>query len=190
MEGLSLHILNLFALSLGLKEKFFDNKISYHTSTMQAILYGAQTENLTLASCAIGNILTMICSLSYCDDTSGGLQVRTRKGNWIEVHPIPRSFILNIGDVMMHWTNDHWVSNLHRVSNPTLNFLKTERLSLVYFHNPDAETEIECITSFYLNGEKAKNEKFHFGEYYLSLHMKAQDMTTSKTIGKNRAEQR
>ena len=90
---------------------------------------------------------------------------------------------------MMHWTNDHWVSNLHRVSNPTLNILNTERLSLVYSHNPYAEAEIECITSSYLNEEKAKYEKVNFGEYYLSRHMKAQHMTTNKTIGKTMVEQ-
>ena len=190
MEELSLHILNLFALSLGLKENFFDDKIGHHTSTMRAIMYGAQTEKPKSGQLRAGehtdyDMLTIL----HSDDTSGGLQVRTRKGHWIDVHPIPGSFILNIGDVMMHWTNDHWVSNLHRVSNPTLNILKAERLSLVYFHNPDAEAEIECITSFYLNGEKAKYEKINFGEYYLSRHMKAQHMTTNKTIGKTMVEQ-
>jgi|TARA_B110000495_G_C22389769_1_gene250618 isopenicillin N synthase-like dioxygenase len=91
--------------------------------------------------------------------------------------------------MMMHWTNDHWVSNFHRVSNPTLNILKTERLSLVYMYNPDAEAEIECITSFYLNGGEAKYKKVNFGEYYLSRHMKGQYKTTNKFIGKTMVEQ-
>ena len=190
MEGLSIHILNLFALSLGLKENFFDEKISHHTSTMRAILYGVQNKKPKPGQLRAGehtdyDMLTIL----HSDDTEGGLQVRTRKGNWMDVRPIPGSFILNIGDVMMHWTNDHWVSNLHRVSNPTTNFSNGERLSLVYFHNPDAEAEIECITSFYLNGEKAKYEKVNFGEYYLSRHMKAQHMTTNKTIGKTIVKQ-
>jgi isopenicillin N synthase-like dioxygenase len=190
MEELSIHILSLFALSLGLKENFFDNKTDHHTSTMRAIMYGAQSEAPKSGQLRAGehtdyDMLTIL----HSDDTSGGLQVRTLKGHWIDVHPIPGSFILNIGDVMMHWTNDHWVSNLHRVSNPTLSLLKTERLSLVYFYNPDAEAEIECITSFYLNGEKAKYKKVNFGEYYLSRHMKAQHMTTNKFIGKTMVEQ-
>ena len=190
MEELSHHILNLFALSLGLKENFFENKIGHHTSTMRAIMYGAQNEAPKSGQLRAGehtdyDMLTIL----HSDDTSGGLQVRNRKGHWLDVRPIPGSFILNIGDVMMHWTNDHWVSNFHRVSNPTLNFLKTERLSLVYFYNPDAEAEIECITSFYLNGEKAKYKKVNFGEYYLSRHMKAQHMTKNKIIGKTIVEQ-
>ena len=44
MEELSIHILSLFAFSLGLKENFFDNKTDHHTSTMRAIMYGAHIE--------------------------------------------------------------------------------------------------------------------------------------------------
>jgi|TARA_B110000881_G_scaffold155527_1_gene138342 isopenicillin N synthase-like dioxygenase len=44
MEELSIHILSLFALSLGLKENLFDNKTDHHTGTMRAIMCGAQSE--------------------------------------------------------------------------------------------------------------------------------------------------
>ena len=190
MEKLSLHILHLFALSLGLKENYFNNKVCHHTSTMRAIMYVAQEETPKSGQLRAGehtdyDMLTIL----NADDSPGGLQVQTRQGQWIDVHPIPGSFIINIGDVMMRWTNDHWVSNRHRVKNPPKNILNSQRLSLVYFHNPDAEAEIECITSFYLNGEKAKYEKINFGEYYMSRHMKAQHMTTNENIGKIIVEQ-
>ena len=54
------------------------------------------------------------------EDEVGGLQVRTRQGNWIEVQTRPEFFVINIGDLLMQWTNDKWISNLHRVSNPPI----------------------------------------------------------------------
>lgn len=54
------------------------------------------------------------------EDKSGGLQVFNASGAWVDV-PIARDcFIINIGDLMARWTNDTWVSTLHRVVNPPL----------------------------------------------------------------------
>ena len=30
----------------------------------------------------------------------------------------PELFVVNIGDLLMRWTNDRWISNPHRVANP------------------------------------------------------------------------
>jgi 2-oxoglutarate-Fe(II)-dependent oxygenase superfamily protein len=39
-------------------------------------------------------------------------------GAWVDVPAIPGCFIVNLGDLMARWTNDAWVSTLHRVVNP------------------------------------------------------------------------
>ena len=54
------------------------------------------------------------------EDVPGGLQVLTRAGRWIDVATTPETFVVNIGDLLMRWTNDRWLSNLHRVVNPPL----------------------------------------------------------------------
>jgi isopenicillin N synthase-like dioxygenase len=43
-------------------------------------------------------------------DDVGGLEVRTRAGEWIEAPVVPGAFIVNIGDCLMRWTNDVYVS--------------------------------------------------------------------------------
>ena len=48
------------------------------------------------------------------DDTPGGLQVKHRQGDWIDVHIPSDAFCCNIGDLMARWSNDRWVSTLHR----------------------------------------------------------------------------
>ena len=45
----------------------------------------------------------------------------------------------------MRWTNDEWLSNVHRVVNPPREAASTGRLSIPFFHNPNADAVIECI---------------------------------------------
>ncbi len=41
----------------------------------------------------------------------------TPEGAWREIPPVDGAFVINIGDLMARWTNDRWVSTLHRVVN-------------------------------------------------------------------------
>jgi isopenicillin N synthase-like dioxygenase len=82
------------------------------------------------------------------DDAPGGLQVCNRRGEWVDVMPVADSFVVNVGDLMMLWTNDRWISTLHRVVNPPPDrALGSARLSLVFFHMPNYDTVIRCIES-------------------------------------------
>jgi isopenicillin N synthase-like dioxygenase len=48
--------------------------------------------------------------------------------------------------MMARWTNDRWVSTLHRVVNPPRDKTgASRRLSLVFFHNPNYDALVECI---------------------------------------------
>src|SRR6185437_13276720 len=71
-------------------------------------------------------------------DQLGGLQVRNAAGAWIDVTPLPGSFVINIGDMFAMWTNDLYKSSLHRV----MNFNDAERISLALFTYPQGQTEI------------------------------------------------
>ena len=61
---------------------------------------------------------------------------------------LPDTFIVNIGDLMARWTNDEWVSTLHRVVNPALEATKTSRRqSLVFFHNPNYDAPVTSLVA-------------------------------------------
>ena len=163
----------MFAVALDLPVHYFDDKADRHTSTMRTILYAAQTEPPQPGQLRAGvhsdyGTLTILRG----DDVPGGLQVKLRHGDWVDVHPAPDSFVCNIGDLMMRWTNDRWISNLHRVANPPPEFAAIERVSVPFFHNPNFDAEIRCLDE----GADARHAPVVFGDFFLGKHLKAQNM--------------
>jgi len=69
-------------------------------------------------------------------DNNGGLQVRNRDGEWIEAPPIPGTLVCNIGDLLQRWTNDRFVSTVHRVINRSGN--KRHSIPVFFDPSPDA----------------------------------------------------
>ena len=174
MESLSAEVLRMFAVALDLDEHHFDSKLAHHTSAMRAILYPAQHTAPRPGQWRAGAHTDYgTVTILRGDDVPGGLQVRIRSGEWVDVHPAPDSFVCNIGDLMMRWTNDRWLSNLHRVANPPPEHAHLQRLSVAFFHNPDFDAEIRCIDPH----AAALYEPVQFGAYYLGKHLKAQNMT-------------
>ena len=57
--------------------------------------------------------------------------MQRRDGAWIKAPTIDGAFVCNIGDCLMRWTHDTYVSTPHRVRAP-----KRERRSLAFFLDP------------------------------------------------------
>ncbi len=82
-------------------------------------------------------------TLIYSDNDVGGLEVMDRAGNWVAAPPSDGAFTVNLGDLMMRWTNDRWQSTLHRVVNPAEgDAWRSRRLSLGMFFIPNYDAEI------------------------------------------------
>jgi isopenicillin N synthase-like dioxygenase len=47
----------------------------------------------------------------------------------------------------MRWTNDRWLSNLHRVVNPPVDGSSGAGLSIAFFNHPNYDVLIECLPS-------------------------------------------
>ena len=76
-------------------------------------------------------------------DDVGGLSVRTSSGEWVDVPPIPGSYVLNVGDMLHRLSNGMLRSTPHRVTNRT----GRERYSIPFFYDPNVRTVIEPLTS-------------------------------------------
>jgi isopenicillin N synthase-like dioxygenase len=94
-------------------------------------------------------------------DDVGGLEVRTRAGKWIEAPAMPGAFVVNIGDCLMRWTNDVYVSTPHRVVNRS----GRERYSIAFFFDPNPDAEVAVIPSCIGEGERARYEPILATDY-------------------------
>lgn len=146
VETLATNMLQMAALGLGLPEHFFDAKVDRHISAIRINHYPAQTQAPLPGQIRAGahtdyGLLTILNG----ENVPGGLQALTRDGSWLDVQTDPDSFVVNIGDLMMRWTNDRWVSNTHRVVNPPAEAASSNRLSIAFFHHPNHDALIECI---------------------------------------------
>ena len=100
----------------------------------------------------------------HTDTDVGGLEVRRRDGDWETVPCIPGAFVVNLGDLMADWTNDRWVSTLHRVTVPKAGF---RRQSIAYFQNPNYDAEIRCIPTCLSGDAPAKYSPVPAGKYLM-----------------------
>ncbi|KIT14849.1 isopenicillin N synthase family dioxygenase [Jannaschia aquimarina] len=132
-QGLGLRVLSALARDLGLPADHFDALFEEPLSALRVLRYppasGAQGEIGAGAHTDYGAITLLLT------DGEGGLQVRPRGGDWADVPHIEGAYVVNIGDCLMRWTNDIYVSTPHRVLPP-----KRVRRSVAFFTeaNPDA----------------------------------------------------
>jgi isopenicillin N synthase-like dioxygenase len=147
MSALVVDLMRLAALALSVDERFFDDKVDRSIGTMRLNYYPAQTGVPAPGQLRAGahtdyGGFTILSG----EDVPGGLQVRTRDGRWVDVATSPTRFVVNIGDLLMRWTNDRWLSNLHRVVNPPAGEARA-RLSIAFFNHPNYDVTIECLAS-------------------------------------------
>jgi isopenicillin N synthase-like dioxygenase len=167
LEALAGQIMRIFALALDLPEHYFDDKIDNPNAFFRMINYPNQEKDPEPGQLRAGEhsdygSLTIL----RIEDAPGGLQVRNRAGEWVDVVAVPGAFVVNIGDMMQHWTNDRWVSTLHRVVNPPRDKrLGSRRQSLVFFHSPNADTLLTCIESCQGPDNPPKYAPVSAGEY-------------------------
>jgi isopenicillin N synthase-like dioxygenase len=80
------------------------------------------------------------------DAGAAGLQVESSPGVWRDVRFPKDAYVVNLGDQLAMWSNDRWRSTLHRVLVPTDEAARANgRLSLGFFHMPNADAVIECL---------------------------------------------
>lgn len=146
MEQLSSELMKLFALALDLPEEWFEDKLDHHMTNLTANWYYPLSDAPAAGQFRKGphtdwGSLTVL----YQDDT-GGLQVVDKRGEWVDVPCIPGSYVINIGDLMAVWTNDRWVSTMHRVMTDA-GTMRKPRISIPFFHQPNYDALVECLPS-------------------------------------------
>ena len=174
MSKLSSDLMKIFALGLKLPEDFFEDKIDKHISMFRVLSYPNQLEEPEPGQLRAGahsdyGSLTIV----RVENKPGGLQVCNKAGEWVDVPYVPNSFVVNIGDLMMQWTNDQWTSTLHRVANPPREKAGDSlRQSLVFFHQPNYDAMVSCLPGCLAAGSQPKYEPISSGDHLRNKFVK------------------
>ncbi len=168
MGALARDLLRLSALALDLPEGYFEDKIDRHIGRLSFKLYPEQKVKPLPGQLRAGAHTDYgTVTILRPGDSVGGLQVADKNGRWHDVPTVPNTFVINQGDMMARWTNDHWLSTLHRVVNPPDEALGgNRRLSIVFFHHPNYDAVVECLPTCTGPGDAPKYPPVTVADYY------------------------
>ncbi|KAE8703371.1 2-oxoglutarate and Fe(II)-dependent oxygenase superfamily protein [Hibiscus syriacus] len=105
-------------------------------------------------------------------DGIGGLYVRVledvdmeKKGEWVEIPPIPGALVINVGDMLQIWSNGRYKSAEHRVRTTSTK----SRVSIPIFVSPDATQKIAPLPQAVEKDGIARDREFVFADYMNSF---------------------
>ena len=137
-------VLQAIALYLKLNEHYFDKHIKDGNSILRCIHYPPITQEPKSAIRAEQhediNLITLLVGAS-----ADGLQILTKKGEWVNVTSLPDQIVVNVGDMLQRLTNNKLRSTTHRVVNPSRDLWHTSRFSMPFFLHPKSEMSLTCL---------------------------------------------
>ncbi|KAK5442570.1 hypothetical protein LTS15_010994 [Exophiala xenobiotica] len=145
MLVLSRKLARIFALSLELPMHFFDDKMEKPGSLLGLNYYPpkGQAPSPDVNSAILAHTDHELFTILLQSDGIDALEVVNGEGVWVPAKPIPDTFVVNIGDALSIWTNNVFLSTLHRASNTTV----AERYSVPFFFGPDYDAVMETLPS-------------------------------------------
>jgi isopenicillin N synthase-like dioxygenase len=179
MEKLAEKVLESFSIALDLPSRdWFKPMTDKHCSALRIINYPhiddpeAFPENQVRASAHTDyGVITILRQ----DPSPGSVQVIHRQTKeWIPVQYIEDAFIINLGDLMARWTNDQWVSTMHRVVKPPSdNEQDSRRQSFAFFHNLNKTALVETIPTCVDESNPAKYPPINAMDHLMEKHLAA-----------------
>ena len=160
----AVEFMRLLAIGLELEEDFFDSLFIPKTlSTLRLLSYPPRTKQPP--SCAIMEDGTVL----YCDSHADvgivtmltsfgepGLQVLLRDGSWLDVHSLPGTLIVNLGEMLSEMSGKRIKATQHRVVDTG-----GRRLSCPFFLEPGYHAKLPL--SLPIAGQPATKEYLQYG---------------------------
>ena len=137
----------IFALALGLPAghlaSFTDHSIDVMRMNHYQVPDGLEVrdEQLGMGVHTDYGIVTVLWA-----DRVPGLEILRPDGSWLPVTPLPGALLINLGDLLARWTNDRWMSTMHRVVPPRDAAGElVRRRSAAFFHDGNADAVISTL---------------------------------------------
>ena len=146
LDALGSQVLSALALHIGLPESWFADKTDFGNSILRPIHYppitSAEVPNVRAGAHEDINLITLLVGAS-----AAGLEVLSRKGEWVPFTADADTIVVNIGDMLQRLTNHVYPSTTHRVVNPPGDAARQPRYSTPFFLHPNPDFLIEVLPS-------------------------------------------
>ncbi len=140
MERLVRRLMPLYARALDLPAAYFDTPFSDCQYKLRMTHYPPQEETADdefgIAPHTDTSFLTLLAP-----NEVPGLSIRTQGGGWIEAPAIPDAYIVNGGQLLRRWTNDHFLATPHKAVNRS----GRERYALAFFCDANIDWPIAAV---------------------------------------------
>ncbi|HKP65196.1 MAG TPA: 2-oxoglutarate and iron-dependent oxygenase domain-containing protein, partial [Casimicrobiaceae bacterium] len=146
LDKLGSRVLRALALHIELPETYFDDKTNFGNSILRPIHYPPITTpdvpNVRAGAHEDINFITLLVGAS-----AAGLEVKSRKGEWVPFTADADTIVVNIGDMLQRLTNHVYPSTTHRVVNPKGEEARKPRYSVPFFLHPNPDFLIDVLPS-------------------------------------------
>jgi isopenicillin N synthase-like dioxygenase len=146
LDDLGSQVLSALALHIGLPADWFADKTNFGNSILRPIHYPPITApdvpNVRAGAHEDINLITLLVGAS-----AAGLEVLSRKGEWVPFTADADTIVVNIGDMLQRYTNHVYPSTTHRVVNPPGDAGRQPRYSTPFFLHPNPDFLIEALPS-------------------------------------------
>jgi len=156
-----------FALDLGLAEDFFEDKLDAPLAILRLLHYPGGQVPRHAGQIGAGEHTDYGNVTLLATDGVAGLQVQTRDGRWLDAPAIDGALVCNIGDCLMRWTNDVYVSTPHRVMPP-----QADRYSIAFFLDPNPDAVVAALPGCIAQDRPARYPETT-GAAYLKMRLDA-----------------
>ncbi len=163
MTAFCRRLLRPIALALGLPPDWMTPFFARPTTFLRLLHYPPQpidTDDDTFGSAPHTDygFITVLAQ-----DDAGGLEVRRRDDTWLKAPPIHGTWVVNVGDMLSHWTNGRWQSTPHRVKNLST----TDRYSCPFFFDMDMDATVECVPTCHGPDNPPRYPPVRYGDYLM-----------------------
>jgi isopenicillin N synthase-like dioxygenase len=146
LDELGSQVLSALALHIGLPADYFADKTDNGNSILRPIHYPPITTpdvpNVRAGAHEDINLITLLVGAS-----AEGLEVLSRKGEWVPFTADADTIVVNIGDMLQRLTNHVYPSTTHRVTNPPGEQARKPRYSVPFFLHPNPDFLIDVLPS-------------------------------------------
>ena len=146
LDDLGSQVLSALALHIGLPADWFADKTDFGNSILRPIHYppitSPEVPNVRAGAHEDINLITLLVGAS-----AAGLEVLSRKGEWVPFTAAEDTIVVNIGDMLQRLTNHVYPSTTHRVVNPPGEEARKPRYSVPFFLHPNPDFLIDVLPS-------------------------------------------